>query len=360
LIRERGTMNRKVIRMAHVGATAKIFGSFDSNARLIEESFSVSLRNRESESGDSIVIEGEHEEAVAAAARCIEYLHGLCPKTDVITDQSVQYAVDMVKNGEGETLAELGGECICVTMRGKPIKAKTVGQKQYVDLIRKNTIVLGVGPAGTGKTFLAVAMAVRALREKQVNRIILTRPAIEAGEKLGFLPGDLQSKIDPYLRPLYDALHEMMGTENYQKQVEKGVIEIAPLAYMRGRTLDDSFIILDEAQNATPEQMKMFLTRLGFNSKAVVTGDLTQTDLPRGQKSGLSTAVKILSDIDDIGIHYFTDRDVVRHRLVQKIILAYEKYDREIARKDAEKKQHMKIRAERTGTHESNKGGSFK
>lgn len=343
--------------MSHVGATAKIFGSFDTNARMIEEQFSVSLRNRESESGDSIVIEGEDALSVSAATQCVEYLHGLSAKTDVINDQSVQYAIDMVRSGEGESLTELGGECICVTMRGKPIKAKTVGQKQYVDLIRKNTIVLGVGPAGTGKTFLAVAMAVRALREKQVNRIILTRPAIEAGEKLGFLPGDLQSKIDPYLRPLYDALHEMMGAENYQKQVEKGVIEIAPLAYMRGRTLDDSFIILDEAQNATPEQMKMFLTRLGFNSKAVVTGDLTQTDLPRGQKSGLSSAVKILSDIDDIGIHYFNDRDVVRHRLVQKIILAYEKYDRELIRRDAEKKATYKRKA---GSHDTNKGGTAK
>jgi phosphate starvation-inducible PhoH-like protein len=224
-------------------------------------------------------------------------------------------------------------------MKGKPIKAKTVGQKQYVNAIRKNTIVLGIGPAGTGKTFLAVAMAVKALREKQVSRIILTRPAIEAGEKLGFLPGDLQSKIDPYLRPLYDSLYEMMGAENYQRQVEKGVIEVAPLAYMRGRTLDDSFIILDEAQNCTPEQMKMFLTRLGFNSKAVVTGDLTQTDLPAGQKSGLSEAVKILTGIEDIEIHAFTERDVVRHKLVQKIILAYEKFDREKREKQEQRRQ---------------------
>ena len=340
-------MNRKIIKMAHAGATAKIFGNFDCNVRLIEEKFSVSIRNRESEAGDSIVIEGEDEALVASAAQCVEYLHGLSAKTDVLTEQSVQYAIDMVHAGEGGSLANLGDECICVTMRGKPIKAKTVGQKQYVDSIRKNTIVLGVGPAGTGKTFLAVAMAVRALREKQVNRIILTRPAIEAGEKLGFLPGDLQSKIDPYLRPLYDALYEMMGSENYQKLVEKGTIEIAPLAYMRGRTLDDSFIILDEAQNATPEQMKMFLTRLGFNSKAVVTGDLTQTDLPRGQKSGLSSAVKILSGIEDIGIHYFSDRDVVRHRLVQKIILAYEKYDRELLRKESERQAAQKFKAER-------------
>lgn len=344
-------MNRKIIRMRHAGATAKIFGSFDSNARMIEEHFSVSLRNRESESGDSIVIEGESEENLEAAAQCIEYLHGLSAKTDVLTDQTVQYAIDMIGAGEGGSLSALGNECICVTTRGKPIKAKTVGQQQYVESIRKNTIVLGVGPAGTGKTFLAVAMAVRALREKQVNRIILTRPAIEAGEKLGFLPGDLQSKIDPYLRPLYDALYEMMGAENYQRLVEKGTIEIAPLAYMRGRTLDDSFIILDEAQNATPEQMKMFLTRLGFNSKAVVTGDLTQTDLPRGQKSGLATAVKILTGIDDIGIHYFSERDVVRHRLVQKIIQAYEKYDRELARKESEKQDKLraqKFRAEKT------------
>ena len=332
-------MNRRIIKMHHEGATAKIFGSFDSNARLIEAQFSVSLRNRESEDGDSIVIEGEIEAQVDAAAQCVSYLHELAAKTDVLSEQAVKYAVDMVATGEGASLVQLGDECICLTVRGKPIKAKTVGQKQYVDTIRKNTIVLGVGPAGTGKTFLAVAMAVRALREKQVNRIILTRPAIEAGEKLGFLPGDLQSKIDPYLRPLYDALYEMLGVENYQKLVEKNVIEIAPLAYMRGRTLDDSFIILDEAQNATPEQMKMFLTRLGFNSKAVVTGDLTQTDLPRGQKSGLATAVKILSGIDDIGIHYFDERDVVRHRLVQKIIQAYEKHDRELARRAAEKQQ---------------------
>jgi len=340
-------MNRKIIKMEHSDATAKIFGNFDCNVRMIEDAFAVSIRNRESESGDSIVIEGEQETAVASAAQCIDYLHGLSAKTDVLTEQSVQYAIDMVRAGEGTSLAELGDECICLTVRGKPIKAKTVGQKQYVDSIRKNTVVLGVGPAGTGKTFLAVAMAVRALREKQINRIILTRPAIEAGEKLGFLPGDLQSKIDPYLRPLYDALYEMMGTENYQKLVEKGTIEIAPLAYMRGRTLDDSFIILDEAQNATPEQMKMFLTRLGFNSKAVVTGDITQTDLPRGQKSGLSSAVKILSGIEDIGIHYFSDRDVVRHRLVQKIILAYEKYDRELLKKESEHRAAQKFRVER-------------
>ena len=337
-------MNRKIIRMEHTEATAKIFGNFDSNARRIEKQFSVTLRNRESESGDSIIIEGEEEANVTAAARCVSYLHDLSAKTEVITDQSLQYALDMISAGEEKELAALGDACICVTTRGKPVKAKTVGQQRYIESIRKNTIVLGVGPAGTGKTFLAVAMAVKALREKQVNRIILTRPAIEAGEKLGFLPGDLQSKIDPYLRPLYDALYEMLGMENYQKLVEKGVIEIAPLAYMRGRTLDDSFIILDEAQNATPEQMKMFLTRLGFNSKAVVTGDLTQTDLPKGQKSGLSAAVKILTGIEDIGIHYFNERDVVRHRLVQKIIEAYEKYDRDLLRRENERRSQSEAK----------------
>ena len=229
-------MNRRIIKMNHGDATAKIFGHFDSNATLIESYFSVTLRNRASEAGDSIVVEGEDEGQVNAAAQCIEYLHELSSKTDTLTDQAVKYAIDMVATGEGEALRELGDSCICITSRGKPIKAKTLGQKKYVDAIRKNTIVLGVGPAGTGKTFLAVAMAVRALKEKQVNRIILTRPAIEAGEKLGFLPGDLQSKIDPYLRPLYDALYEMLGVESYQKLVEKNVIEIAPLAYMRGRT----------------------------------------------------------------------------------------------------------------------------
>ncbi len=331
-------MNRRIIKMSHTDATAKIFGSFDCHANRIEKQFSVTLRNRESETGDAIVIEGEDEENVSAAARCVSYLHELSGKTEVITEQSLQYALDMIAAGQEQELSTLGDSCICLTTRGKPVKAKTVGQQQYIESIKKNTIVLGVGPAGTGKTFLAVAMAVKALREKQVTRIILTRPAIEAGEKLGFLPGDLQSKIDPYLRPLYDALYEMLGAEVYAKLVEKGTIEIAPLAYMRGRTLDDSFIILDEAQNATPEQMKMFLTRLGFNSKAVVTGDLTQTDLPQGQKSGLSAAVKILAGIEDVGIHYFTERDVVRHRLVQKIIQAYEKYDREMERRAEERR----------------------
>ena len=332
-------MTRKTVKTELPDAIAKIFGSFDANAAMIEAHFGVTLRNRADGDGDCVLIEGEDAERVSAAAQCVGYLLELAAKTDTISDQSVQYAIDMISSGQGGELRGLGDACICVTAKGKPVKAKTVGQQRYVDAIRKNTIVLGVGPAGTGKTFLAVALAVKALREKEVSRIILTRPAIGAGEKLGFLPGDLQSKIDPYLRPLYDALYEMLGVETYQKLVEKGTIEIAPLAYMRGRTLDDSFIILDEAQNATPEQMKMFLTRLGFHSKAVVTGDLTQTDLPRGQKSGLSAAVKILDGIEDIAIHAFTERDVVRHRLVQKIIKAYEKYDREQARRETEKAQ---------------------
>lgn len=323
-------MSSKLIRAESSDIVSAVFGSCDSNLDIIEKKFGVALHNRVADDGGEVIaVSGEDDEAVSKAAEAIRYLVKMAKYNGSITDQSVIYVCDTVTSGKSDELESLGDDTICVTMKGKPIKAKTVGQKHYVNAIKNNTIVLGVGPAGTGKTFLAVAMAVKALREKQVSRIILTRPAIEAGEKLGFLPGDLQSKIDPYLRPLYDSLFEMMGAENYQRQVEKGVIEVAPLAYMRGRTLDDSFIILDEAQNCTPEQMKMFLTRLGFNSKAVVTGDLTQTDLPAGQKSGLYEAVKILSGIDDIAIHTFTERDVVRHKLVQKIILAYEKYDRE-------------------------------
>ena len=323
-------MSSKIIKAESSDIVAAVFGSCDSNLDIIEKKFGVALHNRVTDDGGEVIsVSGDDEEAVGFAAEAVRYLVKMAKYNGSITDQSVIYVCDTVMSGRSGELESLGDDTICVTMKGKPIKAKTVGQKHYVNAIKKNTIVLGVGPAGTGKTFLAVAMAVKALREKQVSRIILTRPAIEAGEKLGFLPGDLQSKIDPYLRPLYDSLFEMMGAENYQRQVEKGVIEVAPLAYMRGRTLDDSFIILDEAQNATPEQMKMFLTRLGFNSKAIITGDLTQTDLPSGQKSGLSEAVKILADIEDIEIHTFTERDVVRHKLVQKIILAYEKFDRE-------------------------------
>ena len=323
-------MSSKIIKVEGDDIVSAVFGSCDANVEIVEKKFGVAVHNRVAEDGsDVIVVSGEDDGSVSDAYAALKYLVKMAKYSGNITDQNVIYVCDTVMAGKSSELDSLGDDCICVTMKGKPIKAKTVGQKQYVNSIKKNTVVLGIGPAGTGKTFLAVAMAVKALREKQVSRIILTRPAIEAGEKLGFLPGDLQSKIDPYLRPLYDALFEMMGAENYQRQVEKGVIEVAPLAYMRGRTLDDSFIILDEAQNTTAEQMKMFLTRLGYNSKAVVTGDPSQTDLPGGKKSGLAIASKILQPIEGIAVHRFTERDVVRHRLVRQIILAYEKYDRE-------------------------------
>lgn len=328
----------RTVRTDGAEITARLFGSFDINVRMLEKSFGVRIQNRVDEDGDALLISGESQDSVNMAADAVRYLGDMARYNETLTEQQVGYVMEMIREGKRDELADLGGGCICITTRGKPIKAKTVGQRRYVEAIEKNTVVFGIGPAGTGKTFLAVAMAVKALREKQVSRIILTRPAIEAGEKLGFLPGDLQSKIDPYLRPLYDAMYEMMGAENYQRHLEKGTIEIAPLAYMRGRTLDDCFIILDEAQNATPEQMKMFLTRLGFNSKAVVTGDLTQTDLPSGQKSGLAVAVKILGEVEDIYIHAFTDKDVVRHKLVQQIIRAYEKYEKANAeRKSAPK-----------------------
>ena len=330
-------MIRGIVKTCSPEDTAKVFGSFDFNARMIEKVFGVCIRNRSEEDGsDAIEITGEDTDTVGAATRTVECLKQLAAYSDGIPEQTLRYVIDMVKDGREGELLDLSDNCICITTKGKPIEARTVGQKYYVDAIKNNTVIFGIGPAGTGKTFLAVAMAVKALREKQVSRIILTRPAIEAGEKLGFLPGDLQSKIDPYLRPLYDALFELMGYESYQRNVEKQIIEIAPLAYMRGRTLDDSFIIFDEAQNATGEQMKMFLTRLGTNSKAVITGDLTQTDLPYGQVSGLSTAVKIVGDIEGIAVHRFTDRDVVRHHLVQKIIVAYDRYEKEAARRHAE------------------------
>ena len=324
-------MPERIVLTDNVDQTSTIFGSFDSNIKIIEKAYNVSVVNRDNDNtaGNAIVISGTESENVDKAAATITYLKKMSLFNDTLSDQNVEYVINMINDGRDDELKEFDDDCICITTRGKPIKAKTIGQRRYVELIKKNTIVMGVGPAGTGKTFLAVAMAVTALRNKEVQRIILTRPAVEAGEKLGYLPGDLQTKIDPYLRPLYDALYEMLGYETYQRYTERGTIEIAPLAYMRGRTLDDSFIILDEAQNTTPEQMKMFLTRLGFNSRAVVTGDLTQTDLPFGKRSGLLEATRILKNIEDIAIHAFTDRDVVRHRLVQKIILAYEKYDRE-------------------------------
>jgi len=332
-------MNEKVLLTDNVEQTANIFGNFDMNTAMIEKAFGVTITNRESQTtaGDAIVVRGEDSEGVRCAFDVLEYLKGVDARGNEITEQTVEYIIGTVKGGE--KLERFGDDCICVTTQGKPIKARTIGQKKYIDLIRKNTIVFGIGPAGTGKTFLAVAAASTAFRNKEVSRIILTRPAVEAGEKLGFLPGDLQMKIDPYLRPLYDALFEMFGAETYQKHIERGTIEIAPLAYMRGRTLDDSFIILDEAQNTTPEQMKMFLTRLGSGSRAIITGDITQVDLPFGKKSGLTEAMKILRGIDDIAIHEFNERDVVRHRLVQKIVIAYDKYERENRIKEEEKKE---------------------
>lgn len=299
----------------------RLFGNFDENIRIIEKEYSVTVVNR----GDSLKICGEPDKA-ALASKAIEGLIMLLNKGEELNEQNVRYCISLVNEGADDRISSLASDCICITMSGKPVKPKTLGQKKYIDMINGNTVVFGVGPAGTGKTYLAVAMAVKAFRAKDVTRIILTRPAVEAGEKLGFLPGDLQQKVDPYLRPLYDALFDMLGADSFQKCQEKGSIEVAPLAYMRGRTLDDSFIILDEAQNTTPEQMKMFLTRLGFNSKIVVTGDVTQIDLPDGKKSGLKEAVKILKDIPDIATVRFTEKDVVRHRLVQDIIKAYEKY----------------------------------
>jgi len=323
------TQKKIVTRSSEV--TARLFGSFDKNVHRIEDEFEVRIFNvqNQNDDGDTIVVEGENDGKVGMACDALSYLKRIVAFGEEPTDSGVDYVIGMVKEGRVGELEDFDDDCFFVTAKGKPIKAKTVGQKKYLDLIRKNTVVFGVGPAGTGKTYLAVAAAVKALRAHEVSRIILTRPAVEAGERLGFLPGDLQSKIDPYLRPLYDSLYEMLGAESCARMLEKMTIEIAPLAYMRGRTLDDSFIILDEAQNTTPEQMKMFLTRLGGGSKAVITGDLTQTDLPRGTKSGLAIATQILKGIDDIGVNEFSERDVVRHRLVQKIIVAYDKYERE-------------------------------
>lgn len=330
-------MGQITVKIGTAELAAKLYGAFDANMKLIEQAFAVTVHNRPdpSSSGEVLTVSGTSEEGIGSAARAIETLARMGERSESLPEQTVLYVINMVRDGRESELDAFDEDCICLTAKGRPIKPKTVGQQKYIEAIRNNTVILGTGPAGTGKTFLAVAMAVKALREKKVSRIILTRPAIEAGEKLGYLPGDLQSKIDPYLRPLYDALFEMMGPENYQRNVEKQIIEVAPLAYMRGRTLEDAFIILDEAQNATFEQMKMFLTRLGNNSKAVVTGDLTQTDLPGGQVSGLYSAVKILDGIEGISIHQFTDRDVVRHKLVQKIILAYDKYEKEHVNKQS-------------------------
>lgn len=311
----------KVLEFDSIDKIISVFGEYDKNINIISREFDVSIINR----GTEIKISGS-ESSVALAQKVIMHLVRLIESGEALNDQNVNYTVELVKDGMDS--AELyGSDCVCINAKGKPVKSKTLGQKAYVEAIKNNTITFGIGPAGTGKTYLAVAMAVKAFKNKEVSRIILTRPAVEAGEKLGFLPGDLQNKVDPYLRPLYDALYEMFGTENFARLSEKGAIEVAPLAYMRGRTLDDSFIILDEAQNTTPEQMKMFLTRIGFNSKAIVTGDITQVDLPDGKKSGLKDVIGVLKNIEDIAFCYFSERDVVRHRLVQKIIKAYEKRD---------------------------------
>ena len=300
-----------------------VFGSFDENIRRIEETLCVSIINR----GTELKVSGD-EEAADKAVRTLESLLMLAAKGEVIDEQRVRYLITLVQQGEDAQIAQMAKDVVCITAKGKPIKAKTVGQQRYMKAIQENTITIGVGPAGTGKTYLAVAAAVAAFRERTVNRIILTRPAVEAGERLGFLPGDLQNKVDPYLRPLYDALYDMLGPETFQKYQERGSIEVAPLAYMRGRTLDDSFIILDEAQNTTREQMKMFLTRLGFGSKIVITGDVTQIDLPDDKVSGLKDAVRVLEDVKDIAICKLSSADVVRHALVQQIINAYEKADK--------------------------------
>lgn len=321
-------MFEQIISFERMEQAVNLFGSFDENIKLIEKKYDVSVVCR----GADLKVSGEVEN-VSLAVRAIDGLLNLINKGEALTEQNIRYVTSLVDEGAEDKLKEMNGDCICITTKGRPVKPKTLGQEKYVSAIKDNTIVLGVGPAGTGKTYLAVAMAVNAFRAKEVNRIILTRPAVEAGEKLGFLPGDLQQKVDPYLRPLYDALFDMLGAENFQRYQERGNIEVAPLAYMRGRTLDDSFIILDEAQNTTTEQMKMFLTRLGFNSKMVVTGDITQIDLPDGKRSGLVEVTKILKNVEDIKTIYFTEKDVVRHKLVQDIIKAYEKFEEAKKRK---------------------------
>lgn len=316
-------MRQEQIAIEKPEQLSALFGSFDANIRILEQGLGVSIVSRDS----GIRVSGD-DVAVERALTVIRNLLELNARGEAITEQNVRYALSMVQEDSDLHMEALAQDCLCITSRGKPIRPKTLGQKRYCSLIGENTVTIGVGPAGTGKTYLAVAMAVTAFRAQQVSRIILTRPAVEAGEKLGFLPGDLQQKVDPYLRPLYDALYDMLGSETYQRCVERGSIEVAPLAYMRGRTLDDSFIILDEAQNTTCEQMKMFLTRLGFNSKMVITGDITQIDLPDGKKSGLKDALRVLRDVQGVAQHRFTERDVVRHKLVQDIIKAYEKAEK--------------------------------
>ncbi len=315
-----GIQTERTVNVERVEDMITVFGSFDANIKYIEQALNVNIVSR----GSELKISGDAE-AADRAVRTLESLLTLASKGETIDDQRVRYLLTLVQEGKEEQVHQMVQDVVCISAKGKPIKAKTVGQQNYMKAIMKNTVTIGVGPAGTGKTYLAVAAAVAAFRERTVNRIILTRPAVEAGERLGFLPGDLQNKVDPYLRPLYDALYEMLGAENFQKYQERGSIEVAPLAYMRGRTLDDSFIILDEAQNTTREQMKMFLTRLGFGSKIVITGDVTQIDLPEDKVSGLKDAIRVLDGVEDIAICRLTSADVVRHALVQKIINAYEK-----------------------------------
>ena len=310
------------ISIERMEQAVNLFGSFDENVRLIESEFKVTVSNREGE----LRVNGEVEDTMLAC-KALQALLTISNRGEPITEQNVRYVISLVRAGQEERISELTQDVICISSKGRPIKPKTIGQKRYIESVLKNTITIGVGPAGTGKTYLAVAAAVAAFRERKVNRIILTRPAVEAGERLGFLPGDLQSKVDPYLRPLYDALFDMLGAETYQKYLERGNIEVAPLAYMRGRTLDDSFIILDEAQNTSCEQMKMFLTRMGFGSKMVITGDATQIDLPADKLRGLKQAVRVLKNVEGIGICELTDQDVVRHVMVQRIIKAYADYE---------------------------------
>ena len=318
-----GKVIERIVNAERIEDIIAVFGSFDENIKRIEDALHVSIVNR----GTDLKVSGD-EEAADKAVRTVEGLLSLAAKGETIDEQRVRYLITLVNEGNDAQVAQMAKDVVCITAKGKPVKAKTVGQQNYMKAIQKNTITLGVGPAGTGKTYLAVAAAVAAFRERTVNRIILTRPAVEAGERLGFLPGDLQNKVDPYLRPLYDALYDMLGAETFQKYQERGSIEVAPLAYMRGRTLDDSFIILDEAQNTTKEQMKMFLTRLGFGSKIVITGDVTQIDLPGDKVSGLKDALRVLEGVRDIAICRLTSADVVRHALVQEIISAYEKAEK--------------------------------
>lgn len=341
-----GNMTERSVNAERVEDLIAVFGSFDENIKRIEQALDVSIVNR----GTELKVTGEAE-PVDKAVRTLEALLSLASKGEVIDEQRVRYLMTLVQEGNEELVSKMAKDVVCITAKGKPIKAKTVGQQTYMRAIQNNTVTIGVGPAGTGKTYLAVAAAVAAFRERTVNRIILTRPAVEAGERLGFLPGDLQNKVDPYLRPLYDALYDMLGAETFQKYQERGCIEVAPLAYMRGRTLDDSFIILDEAQNTTREQMKMFLTRLGFGSKIVITGDVTQIDLPEDKVSGLKDALRVLEDVTDIAICRLTAADVVRHALVQKIINAYEQAEK---KRDVKKpNQNTNRQYQRKRNHES-------